>query len=754
MGNLIQTFPQNDNSDCMKKGVDYITTGQKEGTSIGTYATAEGHLTTVTGNYAHGEGGGCKALANYTHSEGMNSTASGTGAHAENGYSKASGDWSHVEGSFNLASSENQHVQGVYNIEDTNNVYAHIVGNGDYNARSNAHTLDWSGNAWFAGDVTDGSGNVLSDKADNEPEFTEASTRSNIASGESIPTILGKVKKFFTDLKAVAFSGSYSDLSGTPSSLPASDVYSWAKAATKPSYTASEVGALASDGTAVRATADADGNTISSTYMKKGVDYVTAGKKSGTTLGTQATAEGSGTTASKSNAHAEGYITIASGEQAHAEGSNTMASGDNSHSEGDSTMASGNAAHTEGSLTVASGRHAHAEGMWTKASSPNQHVEGKYNVEDSNSTYAHIIGGGTADDARKNIFTVDWNGDVCAGRSNGLTNDTKLPTGADVTNYVNTRISGTIFYSGNSGNAEHDANNMIKNGNYYYTSNGPGTGIGASTNDGSMYVQAYSDSWVSQIAQDYRNGQLFVRGKNNGTWQSWFKVYNSNNLSELKGLLHPVGTIIESTTCDTMAKVVAAYGGTTWKQHSGYVLYGATTGVSANNAVKNGGDVNHTPGGTVSKPSFTGTAASLGHSGGGVQNFTLTAAHIPAHTHGESKQSGTMYFRRYGTSAAGGDILMSGSGTAAKAGETWSGTHDHVNAGGKAYTNPTRDKLTITTTHTHTSIGSGGAHNHGFTQPNAHSYTPAGSVSQPSFTGTSQNTMPPYKNVYIWERTA
>jgi hypothetical protein len=36
--------------------------------------------------------------------------------------------------------------------------YAHIVGNGiDEERRSNAHTLDWSGNAWFAGDVYIGS---------------------------------------------------------------------------------------------------------------------------------------------------------------------------------------------------------------------------------------------------------------------------------------------------------------------------------------------------------------------------------------------------------------------------------------------------------------------------------------------------------------------------------------------------------------------------------------------------------------------
>lgn len=46
--------------------------------------------------------------------------------------------------------------------------------------------------------------------------FTAASARQNIASGESLPTILGKISKFFADLKAVAFSGSYNDLSNKP----------------------------------------------------------------------------------------------------------------------------------------------------------------------------------------------------------------------------------------------------------------------------------------------------------------------------------------------------------------------------------------------------------------------------------------------------------------------------------------------------------------------------------------------------------
>lgn len=54
----------------------------------------------------------------------------------------------------------------------------------------------------------------------NQPTtFTEASSRANIDSGDSISTIFGKIKKFFTDLKAVAFSGSYSDLSNTPTNV-------------------------------------------------------------------------------------------------------------------------------------------------------------------------------------------------------------------------------------------------------------------------------------------------------------------------------------------------------------------------------------------------------------------------------------------------------------------------------------------------------------------------------------------------------
>ena len=88
-----------------------------------------------------------------SHAEGLYTTASGGYSHAEGNNTTASGEYSHAEGFHTKASSNYQHVHGKYNIEDTSNTYAEIVGNGDALENSNAHTLDWSGNAWYAGTV-------------------------------------------------------------------------------------------------------------------------------------------------------------------------------------------------------------------------------------------------------------------------------------------------------------------------------------------------------------------------------------------------------------------------------------------------------------------------------------------------------------------------------------------------------------------------------------------------------------------------
>lgn len=51
-----------------------------------------------------------------------------------------------------------------------------------------------------------------SDLKDNTTTFTTASTRSNVASGEKLSVSLGKIAKYFNDLKAIAFSGDKRDI--------------------------------------------------------------------------------------------------------------------------------------------------------------------------------------------------------------------------------------------------------------------------------------------------------------------------------------------------------------------------------------------------------------------------------------------------------------------------------------------------------------------------------------------------------------
>lgn len=112
---------------------------------------------------------------------------------------------------------------------------------------------------------------------------------------------------------------------------------------------------------------------------------------------------------------------------------------------------------------------------------------------------------------------------------NSYLTKTEASTLWDWSNITNKRIDGSDHTSSK------DCNNSLTNGIYYYNQNGPTTSIGASTTDGALFHQKYSDSWIAQIAQDYRNGNLFVRGKNNGTWTAWKKVALTSDISSISG---------------------------------------------------------------------------------------------------------------------------------------------------------------------------------------------------------------------------
>ncbi len=60
---------------------------------------------------------------------------------------------------------------------------------------------------------------IVDEITDMNVEFTEPTQRVAFVSGESLSIIIGKIKKFLSDLSTVAFSGKYSDLSGTPGTV-------------------------------------------------------------------------------------------------------------------------------------------------------------------------------------------------------------------------------------------------------------------------------------------------------------------------------------------------------------------------------------------------------------------------------------------------------------------------------------------------------------------------------------------------------
>lgn len=60
---------------------------------------------------------------------------------------------------------------------------------------------------------------VTGNASDTTVAFSTAASRTAISSGESMAVLFGKVARYFVDLKPVAFSGAYSDLSEKPAQL-------------------------------------------------------------------------------------------------------------------------------------------------------------------------------------------------------------------------------------------------------------------------------------------------------------------------------------------------------------------------------------------------------------------------------------------------------------------------------------------------------------------------------------------------------
>ena len=133
------------------------------------YSHAEGYMTTASAPYSHAEGSNTVASNLSCHAEGSGTTASGNCSHAENMGCIASGSNSHAEGYYTKATGEHSHASGNHTIagwevfalgmynkkaEDVALVVGNGWGNDSYEYRSDALVLDYSGNLKLAGNLT------------------------------------------------------------------------------------------------------------------------------------------------------------------------------------------------------------------------------------------------------------------------------------------------------------------------------------------------------------------------------------------------------------------------------------------------------------------------------------------------------------------------------------------------------------------------------------------------------------------------
>lgn len=111
---------------------------------------------------------------------------------------------------------------------------------------------------YFSGGKPVATSYTLAKSVPADAKFTDTNTwrgiQNNLTSDsttDSLSAAQGKALKGMVDGKAASgHTHTKSQITDFPSSLPASDVYSWAKASTKPSYTKSEVGLSNVDNTA------------------------------------------------------------------------------------------------------------------------------------------------------------------------------------------------------------------------------------------------------------------------------------------------------------------------------------------------------------------------------------------------------------------------------------------------------------------------------------------------------------------------
>ncbi len=270
------TVTSNDNAHAEGYGTEASgNTSHAEGSNTkatGWVSHAEGDSTIASGMYSHAEGGKSESKAKYSHAEGELTRTEGTASHAEGSETVASGMYSHAGGKLSESADYCSFVHGTglktsvrhatvfgeYNDYNTQSLFSIGCGISD-TSRANAFTVDGGGNLWIKGQYKADYGYDFSNAIASETVLGAIKVGENLSISEDgtlsanggnsyvLPSAtadtLGGVK--IGDNISVTADGAISvHLSAY---LKNTDIADWAKAESKPAYTAEEVGAVTAE---------------------------------------------------------------------------------------------------------------------------------------------------------------------------------------------------------------------------------------------------------------------------------------------------------------------------------------------------------------------------------------------------------------------------------------------------------------------------------------------------------------------------
>ena len=332
-------------------------------------AHAEGHSTIAFGQGTHAEGESTVAAERYSHAEGYSTIASGQGTHAE-GYSTVA-LWNY------------QHVQGKYN-KVVDNKYADIIGNGSSEInRSNAYTLDWDGNAWFAGDIKIGGTGY------DDSNAKVINAISNLKDGDGIGSVYTSrankptVNYAFAEGYGTDARGAYSHAEGC---------YSIASGKNSHAENGVEIGSSTTYASGTITSISSDKKVFDISGMDMNLSY----------RGFQPWGKPKITAVNKNFATNIITLTFEEAVDSYSVGQAIQLTFDGNQAIGDSS-------HAEGIWTVAAEKGSHTEGYRTSTNREYQHVQGELNAPDSSAIF--IIGNGYNNN-KSNAMTVQHNGSL------------------------------------------------------------------------------------------------------------------------------------------------------------------------------------------------------------------------------------------------------------------------------------------------------------------------------------------------------